>query len=429
VILGGEVNDQACLTRQEAGRRLLWVTIGPFYPDTAGGADHNYLYLFDRLRERGWHVEAICALAPGSARYRALRRRRPLSPQRTLPRFVLDEDLGYPCWRGPRGRKHARCWARWAISTAVRLARSSRHGPNLLRGCAPAWSSLYCSAELDPIRAWFDQRLRDYRPDVVLGHIGVLELLSAAARLGYPAFHWSQGTRHARRGGRYPAGVHVIANSPYVASLVAPVSPHEVGVVLSFMERARYEVRARERRYVTLVNPIAEKGVRVAIEVARRLPGQRFLFVRGGWFAHDGGLVNRLLRRPLASLPNVEVWDYQEDMRRVYAVTDILLVPSRRESFGRVIVEAQMSGIPVVAANEGGIPFALGEGGILVDPGDDPGGYVDAVRQLRADDAHYATLSALALRNSRRPEFDPALQVERFIDFVERRLPSGSDRP
>jgi hypothetical protein len=34
----------------------------------------------------------------------------------------------------------------------------------------------------------------------------------------------------------------------------------------------------------------------------------------------------------------------------------------------------------------------------------------------------YAELSARALANSRRPEFDPDQQIDRFVDVVERQL-------
>ena len=54
------------------------------------------------------------------------------------------------------------------------------------------------------------------------------------------------------------------------------------------------------------------------------------------------------------------------------AACDILVHPSFSESLGRVLLEAQASGKPVVAARSGGIPEALknGETGFLFKPGD-----------------------------------------------------------
>jgi glycosyltransferase involved in cell wall biosynthesis len=64
-------------------------------------------------------------------------------------------------------------------------------------------------------------------------------------------------------------------------------------------------------------------------------------------------------------------------LHRRYAAADLLVHPSRLEAYGMVVAEALARGIPVVAANVGGVPEALGrtiEGvpGLLVPPGDVP---------------------------------------------------------
>jgi glycosyltransferase involved in cell wall biosynthesis len=157
------------------------------------------------------------------------------------------------------------------------------------------------------------------------------------------------------------------------------------------------------------------------VEVARRLPEERFLFVKGGWFGLEQGARTRRWLGQARRLGNVTIWDFQRDMRAVYRITDILLVPSRRECFGRVILEAQISGIPVVAARVGGIAHTLGRGGVLVDPEEGAAGYVRALRNLRDDQSFRNNISDLALANSHRREFDPEYQVEQFLRFVSTR--------
>lgn len=49
---------------------------------------------------------------------------------------------------------------------------------------------------------------------------------------------------------------------------------------------------------------------------------------------------------------------------------DVMILPSRNEGFGAVIIEAQGCGIPVVGSSNGGIPEAIGDGGIVVEEGE-----------------------------------------------------------
>jgi D-inositol-3-phosphate glycosyltransferase len=50
-----------------------------------------------------------------------------------------------------------------------------------------------------------------------------------------------------------------------------------------------------------------------------------------------------------------------------YRAADLVTVPSYSESFGLVAVEAQACGTPVVGAAVGGLPHAIGDGGLLID--------------------------------------------------------------
>jgi glycosyltransferase involved in cell wall biosynthesis len=403
------------MTGAPHGKRLLFLSLLPFYPEAAGGAERTHLYLFESLRRRGWDMRIICGTSPRSRYFGRLVREcgRALSRFQSPPAYLPDEDSGFSCWRGIHSG-----WEPWRLAQSALLAAAARLGRR--PGGSQRGRDLdarACAQGLQGMRRQLDATLAAFRPDVVLGHYGVVPLLHHAALRGYPSFYFTRETR-VRGGRRYPPGVHVIANSSASAACAAKVSPEEVGLVLSMVDPQRYRVDPVEPRWITLINPIPAKGLDIAVEVARRMPGERFLFVKGGWFGMGEGRSTRLWMGRARRLGNVTIWDFRQDMRTVYRVTDILLVPSRRECFGRVVLEAHVSGIPVVAARVGGIPQTLGRGGILVDPEEGPAGYVRALRRLREDRAFRESLATLALENSRRPEFDPEFQVEQFLRFV-----------
>ena len=75
-----------------------------------------------------------------------------------------------------------------------------------------------------------------------------------------------------------------------------------------------------------------------------------------------------------------------EQLPELYRQMDIVVVPSRttkrvREQFGRVIVEAMASGVPVIGSDSGAIPEVIGDAGLVV-PNADADALAVAIRQL-----------------------------------------------
>jgi glycosyltransferase involved in cell wall biosynthesis len=78
------------------------------------------------------------------------------------------------------------------------------------------------------------------------------------------------------------------------------------------------------------------------------------------------------------------------DLDRSYAAADLMVLASRAETYGMVVIEALARGLPVVAAEVGGLTEALGHGadgirpGLLVPP-DDPAALGAALRAWLGD--------------------------------------------
>ncbi|WP_353952192.1 glycosyltransferase family 4 protein [Knoellia sp. S7-12] len=84
-----------------------------------------------------------------------------------------------------------------------------------------------------------------------------------------------------------------------------------------------------------------------------------------------------------------------------YAVSDLVVVPSRTETYGMVVTEVLARGVPVVGSEVGGLPEALGatrrggRPGLLV-PGGDSDALADALRRWLVDAGLRATLRRAA---------------------------------
>ena len=91
---------------------------------------------------------------------------------------------------------------------------------------------------------------------------------------------------------------------------------------------------------------------------------------------------------------NVRFVPFQPDIAAVLPDLDVLIHASLRpEPFGRVIIEAMASGIPVIAANAGGVPEIITDGtnGLLAEPGNVES-YLDRLRTLLGSPALAAAL-------------------------------------
>jgi glycosyltransferase involved in cell wall biosynthesis len=82
------------------------------------------------------------------------------------------------------------------------------------------------------------------------------------------------------------------------------------------------------------------------------------------------------------------------------AVADIFVWPALNEAFGMAVLEAQASGVPVVAGSNGGVGEIMipGVTGLLVAPGD-PVAFAAAVRELMLDHGRRAAFAEAARRH------------------------------
>lgn len=212
-----------------------------------------------------------------------------------------------------------------------------------------------------------------------------------------------------------PAVSGVLANADHLAE-DARRRGLDVLVIPSVVELAAYRTPTSRRR-VLFINPVPAKGVSRAWALAESRPDIPFTF-RRGWplsAADEAALVRRA-----AGLPNVELRPVCRVPRELYAQARLLLAPHPSEGRPRVVLEAQVNGIPVLGTDSPGVREAVGPGGLLV-PFDAPDAdWLEALSLLWDDAETYERLAEAARLHSLRPEVDPDTICDRFEEVVAR---------
>lgn len=195
-------------------------------------------------------------------------------------------------------------------------------------------------------------------------------------------------------------------------------------------------IAKRIERYVTMINPNPAKGglffLNLAAQVKAMAPEIRFRAVESRWARSNW----ETLQVPTEHLDAIDWYPNTPDMRGVYSEAALLITPSLWfEASGRVIPEAQLSGVPVLATRSGGIPEQMGEGGFLFDtpagmaenyfatpPTEAVQHWAKFVTVLMRDDSIYARAVDLALKASQEhaPEARAGQIVGAFEEILDR---------
>ena len=115
-----------------------------------------------------------------------------------------------------------------------------------------------------------------------------------------------------------------------------------------------------------------DKGVRELLQAFRKLKAAasdvHLVFV--GRFDTGSGMEGTILPGDIEQLPDAHIVGYTDVPEAYLAIADILCLPSYREGFGTVLIEAAAMGVPTVGTNIYGLSDAVvqGETGILVSP-------------------------------------------------------------
>lgn len=154
-----------------------------------------------------------------------------------------------------------------------------------------------------------------------------------------------------------------------------------------------------EKSYITMASALQVKGIDTVLEMADQLPFPILIC----------GEIDKDYIDKVESNPKIKYIGRIEDMRQLYKYSICHLVLSTiAEPFGRISVEANLNGIPVVALNSGGSPEIIGQaGGVIINsPKELPEAVKKAVKIPEKE----------CINNAKR--FHPDVQINKFIKLI-----------
>jgi glycosyltransferase involved in cell wall biosynthesis len=275
--------------------------------------------------------------------------------------------------------------------------------------------------------------LREFRPDLVSAHTAKAGWIgrAACARLGVPALYTPHGL---------PIGARMTGLRGGLFQAAEGVAAHWARAVICVCESERKLALvhhiAPPRKLLAIPNGVRDipvelhadpgaSGAATIVSVARfEEPKDHATLVRAlaligelEWeleLVGDGPLLPacRALAESLGIAGRIRFSGYLPDVAQTLARARIFALSSRSEAMPRSVLEAMRAGLPVVAANVGGLPELIdtGTNGLLV-PAGDAAAFSAALAGLIADAGRRSRMGLAA-----RLTYEARFRLERMIE-------------
>lgn len=167
----------------------------------------------------------------------------------------------------------------------------------------------------------------------------------------------------------------------------------------------------------------AQQGVDVLVRAVATLPEVQLVLAGDG--AERPALHRLVDRLGLGDRVRFLGFVPRAEFPGLLASADVLALPSRYEELGTAVLEGMRAGVPVVAADTGGVSSVIDDGvtGLLVPPGR-PTTLAAALQRVLTDDALAERLARRARERSRDYSWDAL--ADRVLGVYDEVLPAGA---
>lgn len=183
--------------------------------------------------------------------------------------------------------------------------------------------------------------------------------------------------------------------------------PHGVDTDWFYPRDEPHPAVAEEKTTLLYVGRLgARKGLDLALRALAEVDDEGVEFLIAGTGRHEETL--RELARELGIADRVWFLGYvpDQDLPVLYSSADVFVLPSRYEGFGLVLLEAMACGTPVIGADAGGIPTAIGDNdtGLIVQR--DVDALAEALRSLQTEPTNWQAMGEKSLNQANRNSWD-----------------------
>jgi colanic acid/amylovoran biosynthesis glycosyltransferase len=287
-------------------------------------------------------------------------------------------------------RSKVLCRLKAAAVLAVRFLRSPRQTIRLIRAC---WHG---GNRFDYPALFLGLRCLDRSFDLIHAHFGpsgntglALKRAGIAPRL-LTSFHgcdyqMAVGKLRTMYQDLFRSADLLLANSPSTRDKMIELGavPDSIRIHPMGIDPARFGCRPRPPkltpdplRILTVARYVTKKGLDYGIRAFRkvkdRYPNRQLFYDMVGLGPEQQSLQRLIAELDLSQSVSLLGPRTNEEVVAMMSQTDLFMLPSLVEPLGVVLLEAQASGLPIVATEVDGIPFAVvpGRSALLVPPAD-----------------------------------------------------------